>query len=411
MAHFIVATIGTYGDVYPFAQVAIALKKMGHQTTFITNPYFEQTVKQFGLDFYPLGTKEQYMMVLQNDKLWNDQNFLDIALTLFLPNLDAIAQYISQRPQNETLIILAHQNLLPNAGLAQALRPNFVTVIGGALYPSVFGEAKESHHIDEPEERQYSDLPIIPPVNRARALAGLPTVNSYKELFTCIASFNVLLFSQWFGEKEAHWPDNLIAGEFIFHEEIRSSVFTKALEKFLDAPNKPIVCTFGTGNLHCQHYFEHALHAIKKGNRRAIFICKDKNLLPKNLPDSVLWLEYCNDFPALLRRCALIVHHGGIGTLAESARAGIPQLITPSLGDQWDNAARIKKFQLGSSIPGPILDADNFYEVMTEILQSAAINQSCADLGVQIRGRLSQHGIALNIVETLKQAKVLDQST
>ena len=55
MAHFIVATIGTYGDVYPFAQVAIALKKMGHQTTFITNPYFEQTVKQFGLDFYPLG--------------------------------------------------------------------------------------------------------------------------------------------------------------------------------------------------------------------------------------------------------------------------------------------------------------------------------------------------------------------
>ena len=125
----------------------------------------------------------------------------------------------------------------------------------------------------------------------------------------------------------------------------------------------------------------------------------------------MLWLEYCNDFPALLRRCALIVHHGGIGTLAESARAGIPQLITPSLGDQWDNAARIKKFQLGSSIPGPILDADNFYEVMTEILQSAAINQSCADLGVQIRGRLSQHGIALNIVETLKQAKVLDQST
>ena len=111
MAHFIVATIGTYGDVYPFAQVAIALKKMGHQTTFITNPYFEQTVKQFGLDFYPLGTKEQYLMVLQNDKLWNDQTFLDIALTLFVPNLDNIDTFISQHPQDEKFIILAHQSL------------------------------------------------------------------------------------------------------------------------------------------------------------------------------------------------------------------------------------------------------------------------------------------------------------
>lgn len=407
MAHFIVATIGTYGDVYPFAQVAIALKKMGHQTTLITNPYFEETVKQFGLDFYPLGTKEQYLMVLQNDKLWNDQTFLDIALTLFLPNLDTIAQYINQRPQDEQFIILAHQNLLPNAGLAQAQHPDSVTVIGGALYPSVFGEAKESHHTDDPEQRQYSDLPIIIPVNRARALAGLPTVKSYMDLFTCIASFNALLFSQWFGEKEAHWPDNLIAGEFIFHEEAGSSIFSKEIELFLNASTKPILCTFGTGNLHCQSYFEHALNAIKKGNQRAIFICKDKTLLPKNLPDSVLWLEYCNDFPALLQRCSLIVHHGGIGTLAESARAGVPQLITPSLGDQWDNAVRIKNFQLGSSIPGPQLNAENFYEVMTELLESAPIQKKCADLGARIRNRLKPHEIALNIVETLTKTKVL----
>ena len=409
MAHFIVATIGTYGDVYPFAQVAIALKKMGHQTTFITNPYFEKTVQEFGLDFYPLGTKEQYLMVLQNDKLWNDLTFLDISLTLFLPNLDTIAQFISQRAQDEKFIILAHQNLLANAGLAQAHRPDFVTVIGGALYPSVFGDATDSKHVDNPEDRQYSDLPTIVPVNRARALAGLPTVKSYLDLFTCIASFNALLFSQWFGEKEAHWPDNLIEGEFIFHEESPSSVFSDELEKFLDAPTKPILCTFGTGNLHCQDYFEHALSAIKKGQHRAIFICKDKNNLPKNLPDSVLWLEYCNDFPALLKRCSLIVHHGGIGTLAESARAGVPQLITPSLGDQWDNAARIKSYQLGSSIPGPQLNAENFYNVMTELLQSEIINKNCADLGARIRNRLRPHQIALNIIEALTQEKILGQ--
>lgn len=408
MAHFIVATIGTYGDVYPFAQVAIALKKMGHQTTFITNPYFEQTVKQFGLDFYPLGTKEQYLMVLQNDKLWNDQTFLDIALTLFVPNLDNIDTFISQHPQDEKFIILAHQNLLANAGLAHANRPNTVTVIGGALYPSVFGEESDPRHVENPQERQYSDLPLIIPVNRARARLGLPLVRTYSDLFTCLASFNALLFSQWFGEKEAHWPNNTIPGEFIFQEVIGSSGFTNELEEFLASPDKPILCTFGTGNLHCQEYFEHALNAIQRANRRAIFICKDRNNLPKDLPESVLWLEYCNDFPALLQRCSLIVHHGGIGTLAESARAGIPQLITPSLGDQWDNAARIKNLQLGSNIPAPALNSENFYQAITEILQSAAINKNCADLGKQIKNRLSPRDIANNIVQTLIHAKVLE---
>ena len=411
MAHFIVATIGTYGDVYPFAQVAIALKNMGHQTTFITNPYFEKTIQQLGLDFYPLGTKEQYLMVLQNDKLWQDQSFLHIALTLFLPNLNTINQFISEQPQNEKFIILTHQNLLPNAGLAQAHRPSTVTVIGGALYPSVFGDATLSPDLEDPQQRQYSDMPLIVPMNRARALAGLPTVERYLDLFTKIPTFNVLLFSQWFGEKESHWPDNLIAGEFIFHEETQPSSLTDELEEFLAYPDKPILCTFGTGNLHCKDYFSHALNAVKKGNHRAIFICKDKSLLPTPLPDSVLSLEYCNNFPELLQRCSLIVHHGGIGTLAESARAGIPQLITPFLGDQWDNAARIRNLQLGSSIPAADLTDENFYEAVTDILQSVSIHTHCTALSERIKQRKRAHDIASNIKAALAQINVLDSHT
>lgn len=411
MAHFIVATIGTYGDVYPFAQVAIALKNMGHQTTFITSPYFEKTIEQLGLDFYPLGTKEQYLMVLQNDKLWQDQSFLHIALTLFLPNLNTIHQFICEQPQNEKFIILAHQNLLPNAGLAQAHRPNTVTVMSGALYPSVFGDATLSPDLEDPLQRQYSDMPLIVPMNRARVLAGLPTVDRYLDLFTNIASFNVLLFSQWFGEKESHWPNNLIAGEFVYHEETLPGTLTNELEKFLASPDKPILCTFGTGNLHCKDYFYHALNAVIKGNQRAIFICKDKSLLPTPLPDSVLSLEYCNNFPALLQRCSMIVHHGGIGTLAESARAGIPQLITPFLGDQWDNAARIRNLQLGSSIPAANLTDENFYEAVSDILQSASIRARCAALSEHIQQRMRSNEIANNIIAELEKTKALDLPT
>ena len=408
MAHFIVATIGTYGDVYPFAQVALALKKIGHQTTFITSPYFEKMITELGLNFRPLGTKEQYLIVLQNDKLWNDQSFMDIAMTLFLPNLETIDRFIRTQPQDEKFIILTHQNLLPNAALAQVQRPHDITIIGGALYPSVFGDATSPHTSENPEQFQYSQMPLIVPVNRARSLVGLPTVNTYLDLFTCYASLNVLLFGEWFGEKENHWPDQLIAGDFIYHEDLKSSATSNELERFLAIKKKPILCTFGTGNLHCQTHFEHALSVVEKGNHRAIFICKDRTLLPASLPESVLWLEYCNDFPALLQQCSMIVHHGGIGTLAEAARAGLPQLITPSLGDQWDKADRIRQLHLGSSIPAHELSPENFYEAVTEILQSVSINQHCADLSARISHRLRAKDIANNIIQRLIETKFLD---
>jgi UDP:flavonoid glycosyltransferase YjiC (YdhE family) len=42
----------------------------------------------------------------------------------------------------------------------------------------------------------------------------------------------------------------------------------------------------------------------------------------------------------LFPRASAIIHHGGIGTLAQALRSGRPQLIVPHFADQLDNAAR-----------------------------------------------------------------------
>jgi UDP:flavonoid glycosyltransferase YjiC (YdhE family) len=42
----------------------------------------------------------------------------------------------------------------------------------------------------------------------------------------------------------------------------------------------------------------------------------------------------------LFPHAAAIVHHGGIGTMAQALRSGRPQLIVPYFADQIDNAAR-----------------------------------------------------------------------
>ncbi len=57
------------------------------------------------------------------------------------------------------------------------------------------------------------------------------------------------------------------------------------------------------------------------------------------------------DHSRLLPHARLIVHHGGIGTIAQSLRAGIPQLVRPIAFDQMDNARRIARLKVGAFLP------------------------------------------------------------
>jgi len=52
-----------------------------------------------------------------------------------------------------------------------------------------------------------------------------------------------------------------------------------------------------------------------------------------------------------LPRCAVFVHHGGIGSCAQGLRARVPQLIRPFAYDQFDNAARIEADGAGRFVP------------------------------------------------------------
>jgi UDP:flavonoid glycosyltransferase YjiC (YdhE family) len=68
----------------------------------------------------------------------------------------------------------------------------------------------------------------------------------------------------------------------------------------------------------------------------------------------------------------LLVHHGGIGTLAQAVKAGIPQLIVPNAHDQFDNGWRIEGLGLGRSIPQTRYRAGAATRVISAILDDSA---------------------------------------
>jgi rhamnosyltransferase subunit B len=63
----------------------------------------------------------------------------------------------------------------------------------------------------------------------------------------------------------------------------------------------------------------------------------------------VLALDHV-DLGYLLPRARLLVHHGGIGTLAQALRAGIPQIIRPRMYDQPMNGLRVALNGLGGML-------------------------------------------------------------
>jgi vancomycin aglycone glucosyltransferase len=92
-------------------------------------------------------------------------------------------------------------------------------------------------------------------------------------------------------------------------------------------------------------------------------------------PDCLAVGEVSHD--VLFPRVAAVVHHGGAGTTAAAARAGVPQVITPMFGDQFYWASRIVDLGAGATNP---------YPKMTEEFLTGALREVC-DPDVVARAR------------------------
>jgi rhamnosyltransferase subunit B len=109
------------------------------------------------------------------------------------------------------------------------------------------------------------------------------------------------------------------------------------LDHFLRSGPPPLVFTAGTANLGSQPFYAESAAACARGGHRGVLVAASPDQLPAALPEGVVHVTRA-PFESLLPRAAGVVHHGGIGTLAQALASGIPQLLRPMAYDQFDNA-------------------------------------------------------------------------
>lgn len=183
------------------------------------------------------------------------------------------------------------------------------------------------------------------------------------------------LFPEWLCPRAADWPMQLaFAGFPLFDQRTGDREPEADLLRFLDAGPPPVVFTAGTEAKTVQGFFEVALLTAQSLGGRAIFLSRHREQLPV-LPDSIHHASYAS-LELLLPRAAAIVHHGGIGTVAQAMRAGTPQLILPGRLDQFDNAQHVERLGCGLAERN-LSDSKAATEKVRRLLEAPEIIHAC----------------------------------
>jgi UDP:flavonoid glycosyltransferase YjiC (YdhE family) len=147
------------------------------------------------------------------------------------------------------------------------------------------------------------------------------------------------------------------------------------LQEFLDAGDPPIVFTPGSANQQAAAFFKAAVDASRRLNRRALLLSRYSAQLP-SLPSTVRHETYV-PLSGLLPRCAALVHHAGIGTLAQALAAGIPQLTMPMSFDQPDNTTRLHRLGVATWITPSQFTGDRVAAKLDGLLTDPKVAVAC----------------------------------
>ena len=85
-------------------------------------------------------------------------------------------------------------------------------------------------------------------------------------------------------------------------------------------------------------------------------------------------------FDLLLPHAATLVHHGGIGTLAQALAAGVPHLVMPMGHDQPDNARRLERLGVGKTLPPKDFTVERVAEALAFLRGDSNVQARCREL-------------------------------
>lgn len=396
---FLFSSIGSSGDIHPYVGIGQALRQRGHEVAFISQPYFEPTITEAGLEFVPAGDRFELTEIASRPELMGAR----------LGSVRILQRYMIPQSGPAAAAALRHiDRARPDAvcchhmawGALWAAELRGVPTAAGCLSPLIFF-SRDDPCVFKPNGRETGRGIIASlrrrsarwgcrffydrPLNRLRRDLGLPPQRDQFILTPRRADLALALWSPAFRAPMPDDPENSRICGFVWFDRHRERAQTEEdINRFLDAGDPPIIFTLGTTAVHVAGpFYAAAAEAARRLGRRAILLTGRPEYAPPQLPPGVRAFNY-GPFTEILPRGCATVHHGGIGTTAQAIRAGKPTVIVPFAHDQFDNAARAKRLGLSQTIPRTRLTADALAAALQTILDDPAYARRAAELASRI---------------------------
>lgn len=412
--------VGSHGDVHPHIGIAKELKARGHEVTVFSNGHFGPLARREGLNFVEIGSDEQYREAIRDPDIWHPtrgpKRVMEWAmLGIMRPMYDLIAAH--HEPGN-TVVVAA--GLALGARVAQdKLKIPTVTL---HLQPAVFRSFVDPPRLPGAPLGDWSpqwwvryffrfvdwaiiDRLLCPNLNAFRAELGLPPVRNIMGEWWHSPQRVLALFPDWYANHPPDWPPQVRCVGFPLYDERGFEPLPASVEAFLREGTPPVVFTPGSAHVHAKAFFRESALACAKLGRRGLLLSRFQENVPDDLPPGVMHVPYV-PFSELLSRSAALVHHGGIGTTAQGLAAGIPQLVVPFSHDQPDNAQRLKRLGVGTSIPSKRYLAGAAAKKLSALFEDPRVAECTKAVAKRLVGSGSAVLACELIEETFRNAKV-----
>ncbi|TDT31175.1 glycosyltransferase [Naumannella halotolerans] len=382
----VVLTVGTDGDVVPYAGLGARLAAQGHDVAIATHVSSEQVVRNAGLEFrrLPIDMKEELAprhgrSGMKIYRMWS----------IYREHWDELCDASLEACADADLVAVSALGLhgvhiaealdTPSIGLfLQPLDPT------GDFAPPIVTTTSFGRRGNRYAGRAFNGLgqaPVYRKMNQLRGRLGLPRTNPdrwYRGLNK--RGWPILYgYSPTIVPKPADWPHFRRPVGYWWAPPLAADWRPPAeVVDFLDDGDKPVFVGFGSmPAVDGQRLAETVAKALRRAGRRGVIQGGWSNLQVKG--DDMLTIGPTpHDW--LFPRMAAVVHHGGAGTTAAGLRAGVPTVTVPFASDQpfWAN----RLIKLGVS-PGSV----GVKRVDAEIL-AALVSEAVTDPGYSARARL-----------------------
>jgi len=383
---FLIHGAGSHGDILPLIAIGRELQDRGHFVHFFCDPYFIPYAQKAGLANTPISDGF-WKETLQSKNMYHPLkiHYL-ISHVCIVYGEQAIKKMEAYIDDPRTTVTICNK-LAYSGRLLSDLRgcPN-VTVhyapysIRSSISPPRY--LPQTIKLPPSVMKMYwwlldvffIDRVYTKPLNNLRKKLGLKPVRRMFNQWMYDSEIQLGMFPDWLARTQPDWPPHLQKTGFPLFDS-GDGTLPEKVKAFLAAGEKPIAFTAGSFNTSSDDFFDVSAKACQKIGKRAMLISPSQENIAQTLPAGIAHFSYV-PFGALMPHLAAFVHHGGIGTLAQAMAAGIPQLIRPMFGDQFDNAQRIIELGIAKEVLPKDYTPDNAAKALAELVDNPVYKQN-----------------------------------